>query len=74
MLRKQRPVSTQLNKTTNTCTHTHIHTMENYNINVNFKNSYEVEPYALSFTNRKQRSYLAQYCCGILLLSIETGR
>ncbi len=38
------------------------------------KNSYEVEPYALSFMNRKHRSYLAQYRCGILQLSIETGR
>ncbi len=41
---------------------------------VTFKNSYEVEPYALSFMNRKNRSYLAQYHCGILPLSIETGR
>ncbi len=41
---------------------------------VTFKNSYEVEPYALSFMNRKHRSYLAQYRCGILPLSIETGR
>ncbi len=39
-----------------------------------FKNSYEVEPYALSFMNRTHRSYLAQYYCGILPLSIETGR
>ncbi len=39
-----------------------------------FKNSYEVEPYALSFMNRKRRSYLAQYHCGILPLSIEIGR
>ncbi len=41
---------------------------------VTFKNSYEVDPYALSFMNRKDRSYLAQYRCGILPLSIETGR
>ncbi len=39
---------------------------------VTFKNSYEVEPYELSFMNRKHRSYLAQYHCGILSLSIET--
>ncbi len=36
--------------------------------------SYEVEPYAHSFMNRKHRSYLAQYHCGILPLSIEIGR
>ncbi len=40
---------------------------------VTFKNSYEVEPYSLSFMNRKHRSYLAQYRCEILPLSIETG-
>ncbi len=40
---------------------------------ITFKMSYEVEPYALSFMNRKHRSYLAQYR-GILPLSIETGR
>ncbi len=33
---------------------------------VTFKNSYEVESYALSFMNRKDRSYRAQYHCGIL--------
>ncbi len=42
-------------------------------IYVTFKNSYEVEPYALSFMNRNHRSYLAQYRCGILPLSTETG-
>ena len=41
---------------------------------VTFKNMYEVEPYVISFINRKHRSYLAQYRCGILPLSIETGR
>ncbi len=43
---------------------------------VTFKDTYEVEPYALSFMNRKHtgRSYLAQYRCGILPLEIETGR
>ncbi len=41
---------------------------------VTFKNSYEVDPYALSFINRKHRSYLAHYHYGILPLSIETGR
>ncbi len=41
---------------------------------VTFKNSYEVEPYALLFMKRKHRSYLAKYRCGILPLSIETGR
>ncbi len=30
--------------------------------------------FVLSFMNRKHRSYLAQYRCGILPLSIETGR
>ncbi len=40
---------------------------------VTFKNSYEVEPYVLSFINRKHRLYLAQYHCGILTLSIETA-
>ncbi len=41
---------------------------------ITFKNSYAVEPYALSFMNRKHRSYLAQCRCRILPLSIETGR
>ncbi len=41
---------------------------------VTFKDSYEVKPYSLSFINRKHRSYLAQYRCGILPLEIETGR
>ncbi len=41
---------------------------------VTFKDTYEVEPYALSFVNRKHRSYLAQYRCGILPSEIETGR
>ncbi len=41
---------------------------------ITFKNAYEVEPHTLSFMNRKHRSYLAQYRCGILPLSIETGR
>ncbi len=41
---------------------------------VTFKTSYEVEPYALQFMNRKHKSYLAQYQWGILPLSIETGR
>ncbi len=41
---------------------------------VTFDDTYEVEPYALSFMNRKHRSYLAQYRCGILPLEIETGR
>ncbi len=41
---------------------------------ITFKNSYEVESHTLSFMNRKHRSYLAQYRCGILPLSIETGR
>ncbi len=43
-------------------------------IYVIFKNSYEVEPYALSFLNRKHWSYLAQCHWGILPLSIETSR
>ncbi len=41
---------------------------------VTFNDTYEVEPYALSFMNRKHRSHLAQYLCGILPLEIETGR
>ncbi len=43
-------------------------------IYVTFKDTYEVESYALSFMNRKHRSYLAQYQCGILPLEIENGR
>ncbi len=38
---------------------------------ITLKNSYEVEPYALSFMNKKHRSYLARYCCRMLPLSIE---
>ncbi len=41
---------------------------------VTFKDTYEVEPYALSFKNRKHRSYLAQYQCEMLPLEIETSR
>ncbi len=41
---------------------------------VAFKDTCEVETYALSFMNRKRRSYLAQYLCGILPLEIETGK
>ncbi len=41
---------------------------------ITFKASYEEERYALSFMNRKHRSYLAQYHCGILPLRIEIGR
>ena len=39
-----------------------------------FKDVYSVEPYVLTFMNRKQRSFLAQLRCGILPLEIETGR
>ncbi len=39
-----------------------------------FKDNFEVEPYVKSFLNRKCRSYLAQYRCGILPIEIETGR
>ncbi len=41
---------------------------------VTFKDTYEVETYALSFMNRKYRSYIAQYRCGILPLEIKIGR
>ncbi len=41
---------------------------------ITFKKSYELEPYALSFMNRKHKYCLAQYRCGNLPLSIETGR
>ncbi len=41
---------------------------------ITFKKFYEVELYALSFMNRKHRSYLAQYHCEILPLSTETCR
>ncbi len=39
-----------------------------------FKDTFQTDPYTLSFMNRKSRSYLAQYRCGILPLEIETGR
>ncbi len=32
------------------------------------------DSYTVSFMNRKHRSYLAQYRCGILPLEIEPGR
>ncbi len=41
---------------------------------VQFKESYNVEQYVLSFMNRGHRSYLAQLRCGILPLEIETGQ
>ncbi len=41
---------------------------------ITFKNSYKVETYTLSFINRKHRSYLDQYHCRILNLSIDTGK
>ncbi len=49
-------------------------TLVTYVVAITFKYSYEVEPYAHSFINRKHRSYLAQHRCRILPLSIETGR
>ncbi len=41
---------------------------------VNFKVSYNVENYVMSFMSHAQRSYLAQLRCGVLPLHIETGR
>ena len=41
---------------------------------VTFKNTFEIEPYVISFMNRKCRSYLAQFRAGILPLEIEIGR
>ena len=41
---------------------------------ITYKKAFIVEPYVLSFMNRKKRSYLAQYRCGILPLEVETGR
>ena len=41
---------------------------------ITFKQTLETEPYIKSFMNRKHRSYLSQYRCGILPLEIETGR
>ncbi len=41
---------------------------------VTFKDTYEVELYVLSFMNRKHRSYLTNYRCGILPLELETDR
>ncbi len=40
---------------------------------VNFKLSYNVEDYVMSFMSPAQRSYLAQLRCGILPLHIQTG-
>ncbi len=41
---------------------------------VKFKQQYNTETYVKEIHNRKQRSTLAQLRCGILPLSIETGR
>ncbi len=41
---------------------------------ITYKKAFIVEPYVLSFMNRKKRSYLAQYRSGILPLEVETGR
>ncbi len=39
-----------------------------------FKKEYKTEKYVQLIRNRKQRSVMAQTRCGILPLSIETGR
>ena len=39
-----------------------------------FKNSYETEPYVSVLRNRRHRSLMAQFRCGILPLRVETGR
>ncbi len=41
---------------------------------INFKVSYNVEDYVMSFLSHAQRSYLAQSICGILPVHIETGK
>ncbi len=48
--------------------------MHKLRIYVKFKKYFEVEPYILSFMNRKRRSYLAQFRSGILALQIDVGR
>ncbi len=48
--------------------------MPNRRTYVKFKKRFEVEPYILSFMNRKRRSHLAQFRSGILPLQIEVGR
>ena len=39
-----------------------------------FKNSYKTEPYLSVLRNRRHRSMMAQFRCGILPLRVETGR
>ncbi len=51
-----------------------IFKMPKVRIYVKFKQRFEVEPYILSFMNRKTRSYLVQFRSGILPLQIEVGR
>ena len=41
---------------------------------VKFKTHFEAEPYLDILLNRKSRSYMSQFRCGILPLRIETGR
>ncbi len=40
---------------------------------VEFKYTFQTEMYVTSILNRSQRSLLAHFICGILLLNIETG-
>ena len=39
-----------------------------------FKNSYETEPYLSVLRNKQHRSVMFQFRCGILPLSVETGK
>ena len=39
-----------------------------------YKTEYSTEPYVAKINNRGHKSALAQFRCGILPLSIETGR
>ena len=41
---------------------------------IKYKEEFNVEPYLIISMNRKCRSYVAQFRCGILPLKIETGR
>ena len=42
--------------------------------NVTFKTEFKTDNYLLLNLSRKERSLMAQFCCGILPFRIETGR
>ena len=41
---------------------------------ITFKTDYKTEEYVKAILPKQERSFLAQLCCGVLPLRVETGR